>query len=850
MSTSTDKTRSSIVIPVHNRASLTRQCVETILGDPGVRANAEVVVVDDGSSDETPGLLRGFGDEIRVVTHERITGFATACNDGAGGAGGEYLVFLNNDIVPVAGWLEALLAYADRHPRAAVVGAKLLFPNDTIQHAGMTIAEDLNPRHIYAGFPADHPAVNRSRQFPVVTAACALFRRDAFEESGGFDDAFKNGFEDVDLCLRLGERGYEIHYCHESVAYHLEMGTRDFRDELANLDLYRRRWAGKVQPDAIDRYLEDGLLGIHYNVRYPFSLRLSPLLGIVEDDAREAERLLAARADQVARLLRENIELRLFLNEAGLEQPPPTLTPPKAQPPSSPRAVLFVSDAYGDSMRYRCDNHAAELNMLGASADSRWLQSLALDEVVDSYRCYILHRVARDEHIEAFVDEVHRRRKPVIYDIDDLLFELDGDAGALNLGSVPGSARPLWEDRIRRHSQTMAVADAVFVSTEPLAALARKLNPHVFVIPNAADEEMLRLGDEALDTTERGNRGEVRLGYVGDSPTHDRDFVEVADTILWALGDNSAVRLLLVGNLELDNRFARYSERIERLPIAPWRRLPSVLATVDINLAPLERDNPRAESKSCTKWIEAGLVAAPTIASPGADFVRAIRPGSTGLLAATTDEWREALGELIASPDRRRSIGEAAYDEVRRFHTTTVTAPLLYDALSEVTGRNVTNLKLTINWLLGPAAGKRRFREMAGLARDLAWRGHQVRIFGDAPSSQREEGPLELKQLPAGPLPAADVAIASDLESSRTAAEASSSLFRLCLLLDPEDAAAVDGLGLRYVCVGEEAAAALQNGQRRSAVVLPHPLDAEALERALLGLCFARLAPEYVEAAR
>src|SRR5436305_1512317 len=114
-------------------------------------------------------------------------------------------------------------------------------------------------------------------------------RRLVGRDAGGFDDAFTNGFEDVDLCLRLGEQGYEIHYCHESVAYHLEMGTRDFRDEGPNLDLYRRRWAHKVQPDAIPRYLEDGLLRIAYNLRYPFSLYVSPLLGLVEDEERERE---------------------------------------------------------------------------------------------------------------------------------------------------------------------------------------------------------------------------------------------------------------------------------------------------------------------------------------------------------------------------------------------------------------------------------------------------------------------------------------------------------------------------------------------------------------------------------
>jgi GT2 family glycosyltransferase len=843
--------RCSVIIPVHNRASLTRQCLETILADLSFGARYEIVVVDDGSTDETPELLADFDDRIRLVRHDRPTGFAAACNDGAGAATGEDFVFLNNDTLPTEGWLDSLADYADSHPKAAVIGAKLLFPNDTIQHAGVTITEDLNPRHIYSGFPADHPAVNKSRRFPIVTAACAMFRRRPFEAAGGFDDAFANGFEDVDLCLRLGEQGYEVHYCHESVVYHLEMGTRDFRDELPNYALYRRRWAHKVRPEAASLYIEDDLLSVRFNVRYPFSMKVSPRLALIEGEEREreADRLLASRADQVAELMRENLQLRMLLTEAGLEPPAMHLTPPSQRRPSSPKAALFVSDAYGDPMRYRCDHHVEELDFLGATADSGWLHLLPLGEMVDSYSCFVLHRVPRDEHIEAFMKAVQGRRKPVIFDTDDLLFDPGGDTRVLDLVSIPESERPVYEDRIRRHSQTMTAADAVFVTTEQLAAFARELNPRVFVIPNAADEEMLRLGDQAIETHKKREGHEVRLAYLSGSPTHDLDFLEAADGILWALDDNPAVRFVVVGNLELDSRFARYGDRIERLPILPWRRLPSVLAGVDVNLAPLEGDNPFTESKSCIKWIEAGLVAVPTIASPRADFLRAVRTGSTGLFADTPDEWREALGELIASPDRRQSIGQAAYDEVRRAHTTTVLAPLLHEALAEVTRRKITRRKLKINWLAAPSgAGRRGEQDETRLARELASRGHQVRLFGAEPAAKGADGAVDVQRMPDGPLPPADVAVSSGPETARIAVEASSALFKVCLVQSRGDAMSLDRLGLRYVCVGEEAAAALKNGQRRNAVVLAQPLEAEALEPVLLDLCFARLDPDYKQA--
>jgi GT2 family glycosyltransferase len=303
----------SLVIPVFNRASVTRQCLNALLGT--LPDAVEVIVVDDGSRDTTPDVLSTYRERVRVVTHERNLGFASACNGGAAASSSRFVVFLNNDTLPVAGWLDELVAYAENHERAAVVGSRLLFPNDTIQHAGVVICQDRVPRHIYAGFPADHPAVTRSRRFQIVTAACALVRRDVFEAAGGFDTTFSNGYEDVDLCLRLAKSGHEIHYCSESSLYHLEMVTRGYGSNEPNHDLYMRRWGARVQPDDFDYYLEDGLIDVSYPDYFPLRMSLSPLLATIDAHERDgaADRLLALRSRQVFETQRENIRLKLRL---------------------------------------------------------------------------------------------------------------------------------------------------------------------------------------------------------------------------------------------------------------------------------------------------------------------------------------------------------------------------------------------------------------------------------------------------------------------------------------------------------------------------------------------------------
>jgi GT2 family glycosyltransferase len=307
--------RTTVVVPVRNRLSITHQCLEALVSGYGDREDVEVVVVDDGSTDRTPEFLDA-ATGVRVVRHAESTGFASSCNDGAAEGSGEYVLFLNNDTLGEGEWLDALISYAEANEEAAIVGARLLYGNRTIQHAGIVFGADLLPRHVYRGFPADHPVVSRPRRFQAVTAACMLVRRSAFEEIGGFDTSFMNGFDDVDLCLRAAEHGGETHYCPESVLVHLEAATRGEDSELfqRNAALFLERWGDRVHRDDIEFYAQDGLLEIVPGDVYPLELRVSPLLGRVDQGA-EVYELLNDRSRQVFELLKENAVLRVRLGE-------------------------------------------------------------------------------------------------------------------------------------------------------------------------------------------------------------------------------------------------------------------------------------------------------------------------------------------------------------------------------------------------------------------------------------------------------------------------------------------------------------------------------------------------------
>jgi GT2 family glycosyltransferase len=254
----------SIVIPVHNNSAYTEACIDRLLERGNLNRPFEIIVVDDGSTDNTPSLLEHYGRRIRSLRLSPNHGFSRACNAGAAAAQGEFILFLNNDTLPEPGWLEALCDVFREHPRAGIVGAKLLYPDGTVQHAGVSITVDRFAHHLYAGFRSDHPAVNRPRRMRAVTGACMLVRADLFRSLGGFDTGYVNGWEDSDLCLRAGQAGWETHYCPSSVVVHFESVSRaaESPTERNNRRIWVQRWQSSVEQDQLTYMLEDGLLEI------------------------------------------------------------------------------------------------------------------------------------------------------------------------------------------------------------------------------------------------------------------------------------------------------------------------------------------------------------------------------------------------------------------------------------------------------------------------------------------------------------------------------------------------------------------------------------------------------------
>ncbi|MUM77538.1 glycosyltransferase [Pseudodesulfovibrio sp. F-1] len=309
----------SIVIPLYNRVELTGPCWKSILSLTPRTLAWETVFVDNASSDATTSLIAELASAhpglVRSIHNEENLGFACACNQGAQAAQGEYIVFLNNDTLVHPGWLEPLVEELDSHPETGVVGARLLYPNGIVQHAGVVIARTRIPYHIFLDAKADAPLVSCRRAFRMVTAACMALRRTEFLAHGGFDEEYVNGHEDVDLCLRYWEAGQWSAYRPESVVTHLESQSEGrFTHCQANTERTLLKWYGKlVQDDYNYQFIE--------SERRKAERPLTVVFKVPASNRRAAPGLAVLRAEELAReLCRRGHACRIdFSDDWGLK---------------------------------------------------------------------------------------------------------------------------------------------------------------------------------------------------------------------------------------------------------------------------------------------------------------------------------------------------------------------------------------------------------------------------------------------------------------------------------------------------------------------------------------------------
>ncbi|MGN7456713.1 glycosyltransferase [Paenibacillus pasadenensis] len=333
--------------------------------------------------------------------------------------------------------------------------------------------------------------------------------------------------------------------------------------------------------------------------------------------------------------------------------------------------ILFINGCtLPHPSRYRIDHQIEQLHFNNFSADQVYYENLKLEDV-KFYRAFVFFRCPVTDLIEDFIKEAKYYNKKCFFDIDDLVIDEEYVSTIAHLKTMRQQDLKQYMDGVNRMKRTMLLCDYILTTTEGMARELRKFNPQTFINRNVASEKMVELSLKAI-SQKKPDPQKVILGYFSGSITHNADFNMIKDTIIDIMVDDPNVYLKVVGLLDIPEEFNAIRDRILVEKFMDWTKLPQLIASVDINLAPVE-DTIFNQAKSENKWTEAALVKVPTVASKVGAFEEIIESGTTGILCSNQEEWKQSLLKLIRDDLMRKEIGGMAFKKAVNSHTTVQT---------------------------------------------------------------------------------------------------------------------------------------------------------------------------------
>lgn len=340
--------------------------------------------------------------------------------------------------------------------------------------------------------------------------------------------------------------------------------------------------------------------------------------------------------------------------------------PPAAEAEPKRCEVLFVNGCDLPTLRrYRVEHQREQLELWGIGTDevaSAWVTPADAERA----EVFVVYRCPLTPEVEAFVARAHELGRRVYFDVDDLVTDTRYTRDLPLVRGMSEKDRAVFQDGVERNGRTLALCDGAIVTTDCLARELGRVVPDVLVNRNVASREMVSLSERALRRAERDPE-RVVLGYFSGSMTHNKDFEVLLGALVSVLSARPQAYLKVVGDLALPPELEAFSGRVIRAEKVAWEELPALIASADVNLAPLE-PTLFNEAKSENKWTEAALVGVPTVASDFGAFSSVVEDGVTGLLCSTPEDWERALLRLVDDADLRRELGERARERCLAAH--------------------------------------------------------------------------------------------------------------------------------------------------------------------------------------
>lgn len=333
--------------------------------------------------------------------------------------------------------------------------------------------------------------------------------------------------------------------------------------------------------------------------------------------------------------------------------------------------ILFIDGCtLPHPSRYRVDHQIEQLSANGLTADKIFYENLDL-KLEKYYRGFIFFRCPITDEIKQFIEKAKSNNKTVFFDIDDLVFSKEYTRDIKHLKKLSKDELKLYYDGVKRMGETLKLCDYAITTTPTLSKELKKYVKEVYINRNVSSESMVKYSLSAMKNVSK-KEDKVIIGYLSGSITHNEDFELILPVVKRVMEENKNVYLKICGLLDIPTELEHLKGRILASPFVSWEKLPTIISSIDINLAPLV-DNLFNNAKSENKWTEAALCSVPTIASNCGAFKEVIKNKHDGILCKDIDSWYKELTNLIKNAEYRKAIGKNAQDKVLKNYVTTYT---------------------------------------------------------------------------------------------------------------------------------------------------------------------------------
>ena len=600
----------SILVPTRDQLPMLQRCVESIIEKTKYPAYEILVIDNDSQSEEARSYLAAMEAKeaelegrLRVLRQPGPFNFSAMNNAAARAARGEFLLLLNNDTAALHDdWLDEMMSHALR-PEVGIVGAKLLYPDGRIQHAGVILGMK---------GPAEHPFITRppedrgyfgrlqlAQNYSAVTGACLLIRKSLYEEVGGLDEqAFAVSYNDIDLCLKVGATGKRIVWTPYAILMHEGSASQKGQVEARPDEAKLKRFAAEK-----DAMYARWLPKMAYDPAYNRHLSLATTDFLLDDQV-----ALAWDPDWRPR----------------------------------PRILVHAADREGCG-EYRIIAPMRALNRVGRTQG--W-ESMRIFEPAEMERMnpdsLVVQRQMEWPQIEAL--ERHKKYSQAfrVFEIDDLITNLP-------LKSTHRSS--IHKDIYKRFRRSAGLCQRLVVATQPLAQAYRDLNDEVVVVPNYLEAHRW----DSLHPQRRGG-ARPRVGWAGGIG-HQGDLEMIADVVRDLAEE---VDWVFFGMCPEGLR--PYVK--EFYPGVPLDQYAPKLAGLDLDLAvaPLE-DNPFNEAKSHLRLLEYGILGYPVVCS---DLVPYQGDFPVWRVANKYAAWMKAIRDAVSDRAALAARGDELRQHIRR----------------------------------------------------------------------------------------------------------------------------------------------------------------------------------------